>query len=198
METNKKISKWNIARGGVLSGVLVGVGDIVMMEVENPYLAAFLFCIALVCVIELRFYLVTGMFGKVIKIYNLWDILLALAMNAVGCTFALLTYCCMDINNIQTIRDVADAKFANTNFAVMYYAGCMCGILIHIACVARKDLITVLAIMVFILCGFRHSVADVGYLIFSSNPSYILPWFGVLCGNAVGAICTEGFMGVDS
>ena len=68
----------------------------------------------------------------------------------------------------------------------------MCNVLIHIAVTAKQELITVLCVMAFILCGFRHSIADAGYAIIGAfiglSP---IPLLFVLMGNTVGGIICE-------
>lgn len=176
---------------GVLAGVLIGIGDIVMMEVENPYIAALCFSMALLCVIELQCRLYTGMIGNIVKRYNLIDVIVALIANVIGCCSAMLCYICMNKNNYLVILTTANKKFGGTSFLNLYFAGLMCGVMIHVAVTAKKTAITILAIMVFILCGFRHSIADAGYAFLSFEPSYMLLWLGVLLGNTSGGVLTE-------
>ena len=177
----------------ILSGVLIGIGDIIMMEVDNPYIAALCFSVALLCVIELQCPLYTGMIGKVGEKYNLWDLLVALCGNVIGCCWSLFNYMCM-YDDAHIIAKMADKRFANVDYYRLYFAGFMCGVLIHVAVTAKKTAITILAIMVFILCGFRHSIADAGYAFMSLNPAYLRLWVGVLLGNSAGGIIANALL----
>ena len=174
----------------VLSGVLIGIGNIIMMEVDNPYIAALCFSVALLCVIKLQCPLYTGMVGKLGIKFTLWDLLIALVGNVFGCCKALLIYMCIH-DDVNIVTKMADKRFTGTSFAQLFFAGIMCGVLIHVAVTAKDTAITILAFMVFILCGFRHSIADAGYAFISLNPAYIRLWVGVLLGNTLGGILTN-------
>jgi formate/nitrite transporter FocA (FNT family) len=53
--------------------------------------------------------------------------------------------------------------------------------------------------MVFILCGFEHSVADVMYSIVAGltvmNPGIVLlKWITIVLGNTIGGLLTQGLI----
>lgn len=186
-----KVIKEYIFTTGIFSGVMVGIGDIAMMSIKNPYIAALCFSLALLSIIELRCNLYTGMIGKIIKVHSVGNVLVALGANTIGCCLSLILYCFQSQEHYKILLETANNKFNGTNFLSLFVAGFMCGVLIHVAVTAKKTTITILSIMVFILCGFRHSIADVGYAIISLNPTYIFLWFGVLLGNTLGSIFTD-------
>ena len=121
------------------------------------------------------------------------DILLKLAGYYKWNTGKLLEAVCFYINCRQTVirgedlKAVCDAKYGKA-YLTLFIAGILCNILIHIAVSARKGIITILCIMCFILCGFEHSIADAGYLIFNGS---VVKWLVIVAGNTVGGILTE-------
>jgi formate/nitrite transporter FocA (FNT family) len=85
------------------------------------------------------------------------------------------------------------AKLADQNTLQTFIRAIFCGILMYVAVSVYRDNKTTLGILfaipVFILSGFEHSIADIGYFAISG----IVSWeaFGflwvVIAGNAVGS-----------
>ena len=179
----------------IVAGALIGIGDIALLVVENKYIAAVLFSVALLSIIELKLPLYTGRIGKVFQNKNPVDCLAYLFGNSCGCIavnalgVAILTSFSSQIKAF----DFADAKYAKP-FLTMFIAGILCNVLIHIAVTAKNEIITILCVMAFILCGFEHSIADVGFIIFTSGTNLLitlLKWVLVVLGNTVGGVATE-------
>ena len=65
-------------RQSILSGILVGIGVVLQIQIQNPYISAMLFSIALLVIIECDLKLYTGKIGffKPTEIKNLLIILL--------------------------------------------------------------------------------------------------------------------------
>ena len=175
----------------ILAGFLIGIGDMILMSVTNQFVAAFLFCVALECVIYFELPLFTGMIGKLPWNRNWTGYLLALLFNVVGASFAVWLFTFLNPDSWYLVRSMADAKFANTTYLSLFVAGVLCNVLIHLACSTKHTIIVALCIMAFILCGFEHSIADAPYMILTFNLKYAICWLLVLLGNTVGAICTE-------
>lgn len=175
----------------VMAGAMIGIGDAALVIVENKYIAAVLFAVALLSIIELKLPLYTGRIGKVLKNKNYADCLLYLCCNAVGCASICLLLPAANETFFKNVPNTAAAKYGKS-FAAMFVAGILCNVLIHIAVSAKRELITVLCVAGFILCGFEHSIADVGFLLFAPNLGIaLLKWVLVLLGNTVGGIVTE-------
>ncbi len=176
----------------ILSGALIAVGDIALMQVESKYLGALLFSLALLSIIQLGLPLYTGRIGAVIHKHNYKEMTVMLLMNVIGACAIISFYMLMNGESaIGNVADVSNVKFEK-DYLTLFIAGIMCNILIHIAVTCKNTVITILCIMCFILCGFEHSIADVGYAVFGANfISYIPKWIVVLLGNTVGGIVTE-------
>ena len=170
-----------------LAGALIGIGNIALVSCENKALGALLFSLALLSIIRLGLPLYTGRIGKVITNKKKENLIAMLIFNAFGAMASCGLYILMDSSNYEKMKAVCDAKYGKT-YLTLFVAGIMCNILIHIAVSASREVITILCIMCFILCGFEHSIADAGYLIFGGD---VLKWLVIVAGNSVGGIATE-------
>lgn len=171
----------------ILAGMLIGIGNIALASCENKALGALLFSLALLSIIRLGLPLYTGRIGKVITNKKQENLIAMLILNAFGAMASCGLYILMDSSNYGKMKAICDAKYGKT-YLTLFVAGIMCNILIHIAVSASREVITTLCIMCFILCGFEHSIADAGYLIFGGD---VLKWLVIVAGNSVGGIITE-------
>ncbi len=175
----------------VVAGAMIGIGDAALVIVENKHVAAVLFAVALLSIIELKLPLYTGRIGKVLQNKNYGVCLGYLICNAIGCLCICLLLTTSSETFLKNVSNLANAKYSKPLLA-MFVAGILCNVLIHIAVSAKREIITVLCVACFILCGFEHSVADVGFLLFTADlPAALLKWLLVLLGNTVGGILTE-------
>ena len=170
-----------------LAGALIGIGNIALVSCESKALGALLFSLALLSIIRLGLPLYTGRIGKVITNKKQENLIAMLILNAFGTMASCGLYILMDSSNYRKMKAVCDAKYGKT-YLTLFVAGIMCNILIHIAVSASREVITILCIMCFILCGFEHSIADAGYLIFNGS---VVKWLVIVAGNTVGGILTE-------
>ena len=174
-----------------LAGALIAFGDIALMQVDNKYIGALLFSFALMSIIQLGIPLYTGRIGTVIHKHNYMECLLILIYNVLGAVCTISMYALMNPNNnIANVMTMVDTKFSH-DFVYLFIAGFLCNVLIHIAVTCKNNIVTILCIMCFILCGFEHSIADAGYLLFITNGWQLLKWIIIVAGNTVGGIITE-------
>lgn len=187
----------------IISGILIGIGGIVYLSAENKYIGAFLFSLGLFTIIQFGFSLYTGKVGYIPenKPAYIKDVLITLLGNICGTAFTAAAI--IPTHIYSTIHEKAiaimNAKTGDSPLSQIIL-GFFCGMLMYIAVengrICRKRgydasavFGTVLPVMVFILCGFNHSVADCFYL-FSAVPGvkgflYILT---VAAGNALGGM----------
>lgn len=175
----------------ILAGFLIGIGDIALMQCDNRYIGAFLFSVALMSIIYFGLPLFTGRVGRMIQDGTYITCLCILVYNMIGVLLAVGSYMIMTPDGRQHVMDIADQKFGR-GYLVLFLAGIMCNVLIHIAVRAKQPIITILCVMTFILCGFEHSVADAGFLL--TPKRVLLPWVMVVIGNTVGALLTFYFL----
>ncbi len=171
----------------ILAGILIGIGNIALISCDNKYIGSLLFSVALLSIIELQLPLYTGRIGKILSKRNPIELLIMLLLNTVGAVTPFAFYQIMPFVDFHKLQEVSIGK-SSKGYIGLFFAGVMCNILIHIAVSAKKEMITILCIMCFILCGFEHSIADASYLVIGFP---INEWLIVVAGNTVGGIITE-------
>lgn len=168
------------------AGVLVGIGDIVYTVSGNVYIGAMLFSLALLTIINSKLNLYTGKIGYY-KNYTPPFIMKMLAMNFIG----VLLVCCLFFISHAGI-DEPILKIARDKFACrpmdLYNRGILCGMCMYIAVSNKRQIITIFSIMTFILCGFRHCIADFPFLIMNFSYMNLLKFIMIVLGNSIGAI----------
>ena len=174
-----------IIRQSILSGILVGLGVVLQIQVSNPYIGAMLFSIALLVIIECGLKLYTGKIGF-FKVSYIRDLLIILLCNLIGVLIPI--FCSLSKSGFyESVIDISNAKFSNGHLELFLY-GLMCGVLMFIAVLCNKPLITVFCIMTFILSGYEHCIADFPYLFFNFNIDYLLKFLCIILGNSLGSI----------
>ncbi len=186
------------------SGLLVSMGGVVYLSCDNKYLGAMLFGLGLYTIIQFGFYLFTGKVGYIVNkgVKYIPEVLLILFGNFIG-TFvtAFLVNQTRFGNAIsEKAYNIMEGKLADSPLSAFILA-IFCGMLMYIAVenasISRKtnsdvSIIagTLLAIMVFILSGFNHCIADMFYLFVSGNykTEAIVYFICVILGNSVGGM----------
>lgn len=147
--------------GSLLAGILIALGDMMYVCIENKIIAAFLFSIAL-CFIRIRkLNLFTGSIGKLyfdknLKIYHLLFILL---LNIVGTAMMRLVP-----DFPVDVYAIAEIKFLNVSLWRVGFYSIFCGMLMVIATDSQTPMwLTIMCVAGFLLAGFRHSIADSWY-----------------------------------
>lgn len=188
----------------ILAGIAIGVGGITYLSVDNKYIGAFLFSLGLFTIVRFGFVLYTGKVGYVpekdLK-YIPTTVVPALIGNICGTGLtALLIRLTRFGNDIQEKASASmQIKMGDTLSSQLILA-MFCGMLMYIAvennAKARSESAdfsavfgVAIPVMVFILCGFNHSIADCFYM-FVSEPSIkgILYVLIIATGNAIGGM----------
>lgn len=184
-----------IVRQSILSGILVGIGVIVNTVVENRYVGSMLFSLALLTIISCDLKLYTGKIGF-IKQVPVKNLIVMFFGNIFGVFIAVFSFGLYKPDVMDKLMLVSKLKFDADFFAIFCF-GVFCGILMFIAVYCKNQLITVFCIMVFILSGFEHCIADFPYLIVNLSVINIVKFLCVVCGNSVGSIFTHYLMSED-
>lgn len=184
----------NYIAKSVAAGILVGIGDIVYMVSGNIYIGAMLFSLALLTIINSNLYLYTGkigfLFEKTVK-PPIWSLAKILCANLLGVCFSfIMFYASNDVHNL--IIKIARDKFACSPLDLCC-RGYLCGACMYIAVSNKEEIITVFSIMTFILCGFRHCIADFPFLIFNFSYVNLFKFIMIILGNSLGAILMRDF-----
>lgn len=184
-----------------LAGMMISLGGIVYLMTDNVYIGAFLFTIGLLVILLYGYDLYTGKVGYLLenKIDYVFETLLTWVGNLLG------AYAMGGLVRLTRLTDlfkesldkVELTKFGD-NYLSLLVMAFFCGICIYFAVNSYKKaeqpiarfLLVIIPIMVFVVCGFEHCVADMFYF------SLIKPFSGetlsrlltVTVGNTLGGL----------
>jgi len=190
---------------GVFAGFLIGIGGTAYLAVSSSYMGAFLFSIGLlmICIYGMNLY--TGKIGYIIveKINYIYELILTLLGNFIGTYIAgFLIRNTRFVSYQNKAISLSEIKL-NDNYLSIFILSIFCGMLMYIAVNNYKKLDNslgkylsiILCVMVFILCGFEHCVANMYY--FSVANVWSLQAFVMLgimvLGNSLGSIVISLF-----
>ena len=176
----------------ILAGVCIGIGATCYTLAENVYLGAFLFSIGLILVLRFNLLLYTGKIGYIRLLPQFLNLVLVYLSNIFGiCLYAcsLQTMPIFDkLNKACTTIAISHEKY---NIFGLFVSGIFCGMLMFCAVDSYKRkqnyIPVVLSVVVFILCGFLHGIAELFYMAIS-NRINILRTVIVLLGNSTGSL----------
>ena len=183
---------FELLRNSAVAGILIGFGCITNLCCENSVVGAFLFSLGLMTVIIQDRWLFTGKIGYWgIKetFVKTEELLICLWMNllsvSVLCwTFAWFSGLDLDASSIMEIKN-------NENYFEAFLRSVGCGAMMFIAVngynKTKNVLMVIMPVMVFILCGFDHCIANFGYMAMENQFfSWRLPVW--IVGNTVGSM----------
>ena len=174
----------------IYAGFMIGIGGIIYLSVDNRIVASMLFSFGLSTIVVQGFNLYTGKIGFVKAWKELPDMLLIMAGNYAGTFVAAMPAKAAHINvsSVEMVHNKMDNTLLNVFFLSVF-----CGVMMYLAIDnygRTKNIIFVIApVMIFILSGFEHSVANMFYFNLAEAFSlqallYILV---MVAGNGVGA-----------
>lgn len=180
-----KIKELNIVKA-ILAGFMIGIGGYAYTSQENPYIGAFLFSIGLITVILYKLPLYTGRIAFITK-HGWGHILYMLVGNFFGAAICGIILPC-------NTQEIVSNKLSQSPIETLFLA-IGCGLMIYLAVVLYQHTTSlfaiVLPVMVFILSGFEHCIADMYYFVSTDIPvslrslAFIIL---VITGNSIGAI----------
>lgn len=185
----------------IIAGFLIGMGGTVFLSQENPVVGSFLFAVGLFTIVVFQLHLFTGKIGylPLQKPVYLIELLITWVGNLIG------TYICATMVRNSRIYDgidervqgMAEVKLAD-GYLSLFLLAVFCGFLMFIAVDTFKkqsgSTIKVIAIfvpvMVFILSGFEHVIADMYYFSLAQewNSHCFMAVFVMTLGNSVGGM----------
>ncbi len=203
METVKRIISFTV--DGLMAGVLLSICCAVNIAAGVNFAGAFLFSLGLFAIMELHMGLYTGKVGYLVfnRPKYIGEVIITLVSNTVG---AFLGGYLLSITRFGEKWAVDAEKLVFNKFTdsplSMFLLSMFCGILIFIAvegdkkCTKADDHVgalftTLIPVMIFIICGFNHSIADMGYYAlsgFSHSDGAMLYFAMVILGNGVGCV----------
>ena len=173
-----------------LAGLLISLGATAFLTVDNKIVGALLFSIGLTAVILLEANLYTGKIGYVNSKAKLISAALILIQNLlVALVCGLIFY--------STKNNICENLWLNKLTKSWYeflFDSISCGICIYLSVELYKKtgsiFVIVLGVLVFILSGFEHCIADIFYL--SASMSFdlksILYILIAIIGNSIGSL----------
>lgn len=155
----------------IFAGIMISVGCVSFLSVENKIAGTFLFSLGLYTIILLKFDLFTGKVGYLSTNRTL-TYLKYLGMVWLGNLIGTgLGAAAVAATRLKISTDALVAVKHADNPLSLLILGIFCGMLMFIAVEGYKrcnnPLIVVLPVMGFILCGFEHCVADMFYFAFA-------------------------------
>ena len=174
----------------ILAGSLIGLGVLINSQSEYPALGALLFSFGLLTIIQMQLYLYTGKIGCFSELHEIHFLLTVLIFNCIGIAATVGLYVLGNQDFIGIISAAAAAKFSKT-IITLFINACFCGALIHFAVKNKVTILTIFAVMIFILIGAEHCIADFPYLLFNFSFINIIKLFVIVIGNSIGAILIE-------
>ena len=185
----------------VLAGMLIGMGGTVFLSQANPVVGSFLFAIGLFTILAFQLHLYTGKIGYLPLQQPEYLIELAITwvgnLVGTGITAMLVKYSRIGVGLIERVTPIVEIKMAD-GFRSIFFLSIFCGMLMFIAADTYRNLqgSTLRAIgvfvpvMVFILSGFEHSIANMFYFGASGiiNMDSIIYLAVVIAGNSVGGM----------
>lgn len=188
---------------GIIGGMLIGIGGCVSLSCDNKYIGSLLFSLGLFAIVQFGFGLYTGKVGYIPLrgTAYLSECLFTLIGNAVG-TF-IDAFLLRQTRIFSAIGEKAMASVETKlgdGYLSTFILAIFCGILMFLAVdnarLSRaegghieKTVGVIFCVMVFILCGFNHCIADMFYLFLSgrmTDAGIYLPL--VILGNSIGGM----------
>lgn len=184
----------------IFAGIMIGIAGTVYLRVDNNIVGSFLFSIGLLVICMYGMNLYTGKVGYILinKVNYIYELLITIAGNFIG------TFLVAKLVLLTRFKDVSDKALEivnlklNDNLLSIFILSILCGVLMYIAVNNYKKInneigkysCIFMCVMVFILCGFEHSVANMYYISVANLLSlksllYILI---MILGNSVGSI----------
>lgn len=185
----------------ILAGVAIGTGGIVFLSQESAVLGSTFFTIGLYTVVIFQLQLFTGKIGYTPfqKPIYMIEILITWLGNLVG-TYGLallVRNTRLYASLAEKVQKISAIKLADNGMSIFLLAIC-CGMLMFIAVDAYKNVQgstlklfgVMMPVIVFILCGFEHVVANMFYFSLAQSwDMHCFIWIIIMTlGNALGGM----------
>ena len=134
----------------------------------------------------------TGRIGF-IRENKITELLQVLAFNLLGSLIPVLMVTACRSGFYGAVQSAAQRKFSY-GFFQLFLLGALCGVLMLVAVYTKKQVITVFCIMVFILSGYEHCIADFPFFVLCPDTVRLAKFLCIVLGNSVGAIAAYELM----
>lgn len=156
------------------AGIVIGLGGFVYLSIDNKIIGSLLFSIGLLSVMVFELNLFTGKVCSLENYKNPFKLIFIFLINFLGAEFmAVLSALSMKENIYKKAIDLYTTKISKSPSTIIV-DGIICGICIGIAVKGYKKandfgkyILVIFAVMVFILVGSEHVVANMYYMLFA-------------------------------
>ena len=199
---------FDIFRSAVLAGIAISLGGMVYLKTGSELSGAIMFSFGLLTVVHYGMHLYTGKAGFFAGLFapktlfkssnvdikattSLADLLLPVLIgNAVGCLICSML-CWQSAPDIVTNAQALVGGRLTSGLLNNFLLAIPCGFIMTTAVTFGRDgkyLPLLFGVPLFIVCGFRHSIADAFHYSASGLWSYDLlwTWLVIVAGNFVG------------
>ena len=155
-------------RKSISAGILISLGGTAYLTLlsENRVLASLMFSLALLAICATEANLFTGKVSKVtLSASSIISVIVILIGNYLGCSIMGNVISRIKPELIEIAREICIKKLYEKNSELLWLA-ILCNVLVFFAVEAYKKgcwVVTILAVMAFVLCGFEHSIANMFY-----------------------------------
>lgn len=186
----------------IMAGAFIAMGGVAFLSINNKIVGAFMFSLGLFAVCTLKYNLFTGKVGYLfcndVKTYLPWCLMVWVG-NLVGSIIVaeLVRLTRVAPGIIEKSTKLVQVK-ADDTLISLFVLGIFCNIMVVHAVdqylnnphEIGKYLGIVMSIMVFILCGFEHCIADMFYIQMARmwNSQTIIALIVITLGNVLGGI----------
>lgn len=184
-----------------MTGFAIGLGGTVYLSCENKYLGAFLFGTGLFIILTFNFSLFTGKVGYLIvnKISYILKLAVVWVGNLIGTVImgVMILHTRISPEIVRKAEDICKIKFSD-NLISIFILAFFCGVLMFIAAEGYKRilnplgqiLVIFLPVVLFILSGYEHCIANMFYFTVSENWSLktVIYLFVMTLGNSFGGM----------
>lgn len=190
----------------LLAGITIGIGVMVNIMCEVKYLGALLFGLGLLNILHNQLYLYTGKIGLIWfskePVPDVIRLIAGFVFNFIGVSVSVLMYAMVNPAFQEGLRASMD-KLNGSLPSQCFVGGIFCGVLMTIAAVSYKGknqvtemVITLFCVMIFILAGFKHCIANVPMMLFEGRN--VINYLMMVLGNTVGSLIAGGLFKVSA
>lgn len=187
---------FSFLRSAILAGIAISLGGMVYLKTNSDLTGAIMFSFGLLTVVHYGLHLYTGKAGfftmKKIYLSTTLDELFfpVLIGNAIGCLIMGML-CWESCPDIVTNAQALVGKRLDAGLLVNFLMAIPCGFIMTTAVQFGREkqfLPLLFGVPLFIVCGFRHSIADAFYYCAAGLWSLDLlwAWLVIVAGNFVG------------
>ena len=180
-----------------IAGILISIGCVVFLMCPDKIVGSFLFSFGLFSILNMNLNLYTGKIGYLVLNFN-WEYIKDLGITLVGNFVGTLTVALLirltRLNIMDSVTAITAIKLGDS-YISMFILAVFCGMLMYLGVdlfktidsYIGKFLSVMFAVMIFILSGFEHCIADMFYFSLAGKLDLVVILI-VILGNTIGGM----------